>query len=795
MRFDIDDLNKYIERHALSPEAADFMRLAEKSLSRDVGRSGYASHVTEHQSTKTMVTVHTESESGELAYAYTLDFDDNVITYYEQLPPIDCIRTDKNGRRSLRAYRADFLILRKSGPEIVEIKNYKEVKRNLLKYPDTWIEQNGEVIDLGASNAFAALGLKHRVIQSIELSKVRVSNIKALIRARDFVMQDEDYWKALALQVIADKSVVLVSDLISELKSKDNTVVLKLVLENKLFVDLDRQLLTMPHSCWVSDCLLLLEKVIFDQGLHLDRGEADKISILAVPTRKAALRSLARIDVLETDPTSRNAGRLRATIGANPDASPFQALIPKFHKSGNRLPKRPEIVLQGLENSLRKHLATPRRLRPKNAYAFYKSEAKELHPNLQPVSKPTYLAKSNQMRIEIADGRGGKRMANAAANPSDVEDRSILATRPFERASVDSCLLKIYCILLETERDIYVCRPNLIALRDLFTQELLARWITFSPPSRRTTAILMRVCGRRYGRIPECISADGGKDTDNVYFSSLCAHLTCDFNRRPSQNSRYGGQIERFFSEFNTEWLDHRPGNRTDVKNLRHISTSHHPANLPCMPLPLFFEEADEYIDWRNTQRLGDHKSSPSLLRKEGLEMFPFSGIPISFDDEFIIATAVDHKSLAVDPSRGIKHGNEHYWHRELRGLDPRRNVEIRIEPEDHTRIYARVADHWVTCRSGRSNVFQTLSPLQGLCESILVLEGDVIRKELKDQSDMALVKIAKEADRRFAMLNGFDAENVREDDAVCQEQQSLWDLVRTEASLGVAVTNWEGIA
>lgn len=787
--FSPEDLEQYLQLHPQREAAALLIREASKDLSRDVGKSGFPSGITEHQSTKTMVTVNTESESGELAYAHILDFDDNVITYYEQVPPVDCLREDKNGRRVQRAYRADFVVLTNQGPEIIQVKSAKEIREKIAKYPATWIETDGEVCDLAANRAFEALGLPHRVVQSCDLPQVRIANIRALIRARDYEMGDEESAKEAVIECVAKKSVALISQIVEELAIKDHTAILKLIVEKKIFIDMDRQLVVQPESCWISDCEVLLEKLVFEQlrsGVDMARAE---VSISRVPTRKHAEIALERLEEFEKNPSSRNSRRLRAIILNNPEVSIFQALIPKYYLSGNRLPKRPENVLEHVNESLREHFGTPKRSRPNTAYRFYRASAAEIHPTLTPVSKPTYVAKRDDMRMEIAIKRGGRRMGNAAANPTDVDDRLIRATRPFEWALVDSCLLKIYCILLETENDIYVCRPNLFAMRDCFSKFVLARWISFSAPSRRTTAILMRVCGRRFGRLPETISADSGSDTKNVFFSSLCAHAGVSYNKRRPEDSRYGSLIERFFGEFTTTWLDHRPGNRTDVKTLRQISSTHHPENLPCMGLPNLLGEFDQFAEWKNNECLGDHISSSSVLLKDGLERFPFSGIPVTYDEQFILATAVDGKSLALDPQRGIKHGNEHYWHPELAGLNPRRNVDIRIEPEDHTRIYAKVSDHWVTCKSTRNNIFRTLLPLHGESESILVLEGNQIRSHLKERQDMALVKIAREADRRFAEKQG-----TAHPSQIAPEQESqdsLWATVRREASLGVSISQW----
>jgi putative transposase len=282
-------------------------------------------------------------------------------------------------------------------------------------------------------------------------------------------------------------------------------------------------------------------------------------------------------------------------------------------------------VLTFAEESLIDFWATKMRPSVASAHRLYVEGAKIRHPTFAPITKPTFKAMAARIRQIAAKARGGLRAENAAASPTDVEDRAMTPTRPFEVAAVDHCLLKVYCVLLRTEEYVYVCRPWITVLRDLYTGEPLAWWVSFSDPSRRAIAMVIRSCLRRHGRLPETIQVDRGSDFRSVYQSSICAHFGIHLAIRPTTNSRFGGKIERIFNTFKTMWLDLRPGNCTDIRKLRSLSGSHHPANLPCLTLPSLLAEIGDFFSWFCTQKL-EQAATPSLLRNEGLARFPFSG-------------------------------------------------------------------------------------------------------------------------------------------------------------------------
>ena len=789
MGFSPSDLNAYLARVTLSSEADQLIREASKGLSRDVGGGSFPCVITEMQSEKLGVTVNTESRRGEFAYAVHLEFDDEVLGFYEQLPPIDCCRTDKNGKQSMRAYRADYAVLFKDEARIIQVKAQAEIQEKLEKYPMDWVIREGRTVDLPAERAFASIGLKHQVDSTADLPPIRVANLKLLLRVRSCSSLELAPIEEAIEKALSKRSAFRLADMALELGIVDLSPFFHLVLKRRIFVDLDHQLLSQPESCLLAGNQMMLQAVNACQKRITTPATLTPQDLEAIPPKLQAERALKNLELLKTSPSSRNARRWNRLIRERSDLSPFQALVPRTYRSGNRLPKRPENVLRFARESLRKYWADTKRCSIRNAHIQYKEDAKVAHSGQNPVTLPTFRELAKHIRVEAAEARGGLRSANAAASPSDVEDRDLKADRPFELASIDHHLAKIYCVLLKTESLVYVCRPIITVLKDCCTREPLAFWIGFTT-KRRATAMVLRSCVRRHGRLPEAISCDQGSDFKSVYLSAFLAHYGVHLVIRPKSHSRYGAEIERFFGIFKSRWLDMRPGNITSIKQARSVSGSHKAEKFAAIDLPNLLQEVDDFGLWYSGTIPDTQGKTPSLLRAEGLARFPFSGISIPYDDEFIIASAVDEKKYSLDPCRGIKIGSQHFWNPALG--DPsikRRDLETRLEPEDHSCIYVRVGGQWVTCRSSRSPALAAMDPVYRLAESLLIMDSVSERDAAKVDADSALVQAIRIADARVAKQT-LDTRSVAkqkdEPDAV-----DPWKVIRTSVMDAAPTSYW----
>ena len=356
-------------------------------------------------------------------------------------------------------------------------------------------------------------------------------------------------------------------------------------------------------------------------------------------------------------------------------------MLPHTHRSGNRTPRLHPKCVELIGQFIKEHHATNRQLSESRSYALYKVLAEQHHPGIYPVSRLTF-AKYIRMsdREKITAGRGGKRAGNAAAEPSDVLQREIKATLPFEHASLDHYLLDQFCVIASANGENYVARPWLSALIDNFTSSALAVWLSFRSPCSRSCAMVIRQCVRNHGKLPKSITVDGGSEFISTYFHALLAHCSVNLVLRPKSHPRYGSEVERFFGEYKTQWLNLRPGNLARYNEARAVSSSHAPFNNAALSIEATLSELRDYIEWRNSALLGARSESANILLPQADKHYPFIGVPVEFNDAFKVITAVDVNNYTVDTARGIHIGDFHYWHPSLAQLAPRKDQRGRIK-------------------------------------------------------------------------------------------------------------------
>jgi putative transposase len=750
-------VEKYCRQHNMSVAATNYALEAHTRMSRDPIATGMMSVAVEHQSPKMGVTFNTESRTTELSFAKYLSYDKSVFAFFEQPPEIDCVRTQKNGVRRTHTYKADVLVLYFSGPVVCELKKEQELEGKILKNPTDWHRDGEYVVDLPAQVAFEAIGLTHRVVSSRNLSQVRTANVSLLMQAQEQEPRNLDALRRACRDQFANAGIQTLASLGHAIGQVDLTPLLHLINEGDLFVDLSRHLLADPNSCLISADPFLLREDVFAEW-ERSRGAIrmsapGTVPLDAVPPKVQLTRAVEILDLLEGQGKPRSKRRWRAKIrkGEAAGHTPLRSVAPKSHLSGNRELKRPAVVLGYAEESIRNWWGNEKRPTQSAAYRRYKTDAEDWHPAFRPVSRPTYHSLLEQLSQILAAKRGGKRAAHAAESPSPVEERALRPTRPFELASCDHCLAKIYCVVLDANGVAYVDQPWLTVLRDCFTGSVLAIWLSFRPPSRFTCALIMRMCLRNHGRLPETIIVDRGAEFRSVYFSGLLAHCRVDLAFRPKSHPRYGQEAETFFNQFKCLWLADRPGNKVLYREARAVSGSHKPQNFATMELVDLLQEVLDFVGWNNLRCTDSQLESPAALMAKGLKFFSCSGKRVAYDDIFVLASCVEIGSYALDLRRGIHIGAYHYWHPKLGLIAPLgRNVEVRRDPENPYRVFARVLNEWVPCHATKATELSLRDPIYQLAEGIRVCDGGKGWQAAADDADRALVQALRRADARI---------------------------------------------
>lgn len=792
------ELEQYFLRHQLSEAAREYIHLVRQAPSRLTGTNARSNICTWFVSSKTQLTIQTESRTVEYAFALEFECSNDVLEFWDQLQPISVRRTYTNGKKCAGSYTPDFLLLTRAGPVIVETKHEDEIHELLQKNPADWERTEAGVTYRPTAEAFQSLGLVFRVRSTAEFTPIRTANLKLLLQARRAPDVVTPQLINAVEKILARRSWLRLSALSAELDRVDLTPLVQMIDRGLLHAALSEELISQPASTWVTlsaECLALRKALSAERcGYESLTCDVTRLPVDQAPTEKQALRGLQNLKRLKNHESSRSARRWRKKLRESAKTkNEFLTVAPRWDQCGNRTARLHERCVALLKDFIRTEYATPKRLGEKKGYALYKELVESIHPHLPAVSRTTfsrYLAKADQR--EIGQGRGGRRAANAAAEPTPVEKRQLKAARAFEVGMMDHYKGDILCRLVGANGTAYSLRPWISVLIDLYSRFVLALWLSFRAPSTRTCAMLIRLCVRKHGRLTEDNIVDRGAEFQSVYFHALNAHCGVNLGQRPAEHPRYGGEMERLFGLFKTQWLSMRPGNLVHFREARAVSRSHSPSAQATLTIEQLLAELLAFVDWHNANIVGLQDSAPSELIRTGLAQFSCSGRPIEYDQRFIVASAVDVKKYSIDPARGI-HTDDglHYWHPALKKLaGQRRPTEVRKEPENPYRVYAKVGSEWVTCLAPGEVQFQALDPVARLAQAVRVLDGREAREIAKNEADRRLIKRMHEFDQTWSAQK---TNGIAPTASTNEQNQSklLFAELRNTKLVSLKPTNW----
>ena len=106
------------------------------------------------------------------------------------------------------------------------------------------------------------------------------------------------------------------------------------------------------------------------------------------------------------------------------------------------------------------------------------------------------------------------------------------------------------------------------------SRRLLAVILLYQAPSKVACMLTMRQCGRRFGRLPQTLVVDGGREFQSAYFETLLACYECAKKTRPPAKSRFGSVVERLFGTTNTQFIYNLQGKTQSTRNVRQVTAS-----------------------------------------------------------------------------------------------------------------------------------------------------------------------------------------------------------------------------
>ena len=381
----------------------------------------------------------------------------------------------------------------------------------------------------------------------------------------------------------------------------------------------------------------------------------------------------------------------------------YLGLIDRKRWRGNRLRKLSQPVMELIDEVATTLYETPEQRSLLDTYGNLRLLCEKEH--LLVPGYRTYCREIERRNlIEAVRKRKGRRAAYQLELPLVLfHDTPVHGDRPFEVVHIDHTELDIVLICPET--GLRLGRPWLTLVICAFSRRILAAYITFDPPSCASIMMAMRIVVQRFGRLPQTIIMDGGKEFDSVYFETFLALHTITKKKRPPAEARFGSVIERLFNTANTTFIHRLIGNTKISRNVREVTKSVNPDNLAVWRLVPFEEEFCRWAyETYDTALHGTLGVSPREMFERAIDLTgPRHHKRVAYDDIF--------RTFSLPPSprgkakvlrnRGVKINQVWYWSKDLLNADIHgKSVEVRYDPYDIGHVYVWAKDRWVECLS-----------------------------------------------------------------------------------------------
>ena len=382
--------------------------------------------------------------------------------------------------------------------------------------------------------------------------------------------------------------------------------------------------------------------------------------------------------------------------------SGFLGLLPGYHNCGGTRKISDEVITL-IHHVLATHYDTVTQKPKRGAYGEYLKQSEEQH--LEAVSQRTFYteAQRHKTRYEQILVREGSRAAYPFKDYVREETRTVSrhGAYAWSMAHLDHTELNLVLCDSRTGQSLGKCWLTLLILSH--PRRIASFYLTFDPPSYRSCMMALRLCIKRYGRLPTAITVDGGPEFHSVYFEQLLALYCVRKHQRPAAEPRFGSPQERLFGTMETEFLYHLLGNTQATREPRQMTKATDPKSQAVWTLPALARRVQQWAD-----------EEYETIRHPALGMTPRDAYDLSlkrdgerrhraieYDDVFLRATFPTTKkgTAKVEPGVGVRMNYLDYWCEAMR--DPTvegTQIKVRFDPFDVSVGYAYIDGRWRKC-------------------------------------------------------------------------------------------------
>jgi putative transposase len=236
-----------------------------------------------YPSRKMGVTIQFESHTVELAGIYQMEYDSDVLEYYDQPPSIQLLYLSKKKRRVKVSHTPDFFVLRQRCAGWEEWKTTQELEKLAQKMPNRYVKDDDNQWRCPPAEDYAqAMGLYYRLRTNAEIDWVVQNNLQFL----------EDYLRG-SITAVEEKQQ---TKILSSLREKPGITVAQLI----------------SQGCQPDDIYNMFVQGQIDIDIHTANlsNSSDRVKVFVNGQRHLTERTQAK-----TEPSSIAANRVELNVG------------------------------------------------------------------------------------------------------------------------------------------------------------------------------------------------------------------------------------------------------------------------------------------------------------------------------------------------------------------------------------------------------------------------------------------------------------------------------------------------
>jgi putative transposase len=642
------------------------------------------------------------------------------------------------GRTVSTWHTPDFFVIRENSAGWEEWKTEDELAKLAHKQPVRYHKDETGQWCCPPGEAYAArFGLYYRLRSNSEVNWTLFSNLEFL---HEYLTTEGELVSASGLTLldrVRHQQGMTLADLLHE-QSADEVYLL--IAQRQLYVDLQSERLVEPARVRVYSSRTAAEAyqhVNATKPLYMDAtasapdaypthwvtaSEQDYAvanarwrvlqALDAGMTLEQAWRSEEVLSVLGEVKHIRTVRRWRRAFRESQlsEGSGYVGLLPCVQQRGNRERKLSDAAWDLLQDFIENHYETARQPYTASVWAAYCQACER--EGITPASLTTF-GKAVKQRPQEVQTR--KRQGKRAAHQIQKRHWYLEATTPkhgeriWHIVHLDHTRLDIQLRHAQTGQALG--RPWATFAVDAYSRRLLAVMLTLDEqPSYRTCMLVLREMVSRFGRLPQMLVVDNGKEFYSTYFQALLAHYGVEVAYRPPGQPRFGDVVERLFRTANTQFIYNLTGNTQLTRQVRLVTPSHDPRHLALWTLEALYgvlrEWAYEVYDQAVHFSLGQ---SPREVYEESLAQHGERAFQRLDYNAFVLQAlpAPAHGDFRKVQPSGVKIEHIYYWNDLMYRPDILgTQVPARYDPFNVGIAYAYLDHLWVCCTSEHYTTF-----------------------------------------------------------------------------------------